>query len=341
MAKQASKTIIGSFVVSAIILLIIGVVVFGGGKFFKKTIKAVMFFEGSVKGLNVGAPVLFRGVKIGAVENVVIQAESATLSVDIPVIVALEPDRFVMVGERLPKDPYEKVKILIARGIRAQMTVESLVTGQLMIEMDFHPDEPVQLKGLDVGYPELPTMPSDFELLAKKMKKLPIEQIFGKMASAMESLEKILSTPELMDIVHNFKAASEKLNTLLLDTNKLVAHADGLVVNLNGQVNPLSTKLQTAIADMGMLMDNLDGELAELAPVAQEALSAAKGTLDQASHTLKTYEGLVDEKSGLSNNLNVALGEITEMARSLKVFFDYLEQHPEALLQGKGTGGGQ
>ena len=87
MAKQVSKTVIGGFVISAIVLLVIGIVIFGGGKFFTKTFKYVMFFDSSVKGLNVGAPVVFRGVEIGSVHSVVIRADAEKLKVDIHEII--------------------------------------------------------------------------------------------------------------------------------------------------------------------------------------------------------------------------------------------------------------
>ena len=94
MAKQVSKTVIGGFVISAIVLLVIGIVIFGGGKFFTKTFKYVLFFDRSIKGLNVGAPVVFRGVEIGSVNSVAIRADAETLKVDIPVVIEVEPERF-------------------------------------------------------------------------------------------------------------------------------------------------------------------------------------------------------------------------------------------------------
>ena len=63
MDRQASKTLIGAFVVGAVFLIVAGVLIFGGGQFMKKSQKYVLFFKGSVKGLNEGASVLFRGLR--------------------------------------------------------------------------------------------------------------------------------------------------------------------------------------------------------------------------------------------------------------------------------------
>ena len=84
MAKQASKTIIGIFVVSAVILAAAGVIIFGGGYFLKEKQKLVMFFDGCVKGLDIGAPIVLRGVKIGQVTDVYIEARPKDLKTRVP-----------------------------------------------------------------------------------------------------------------------------------------------------------------------------------------------------------------------------------------------------------------
>ena len=329
MAKQVNKTVIGGFVISAIILLIVAVMVFGGGKFFKKTISFVMFFDRSVKGLKDGAPVIFRGVEIGTVENVIVRADTKKLEVDIPVVIEIEPERFHLIGERLSRDPYELAKLLIDRGLRCRLTLESLVTGQLMIEMDFFPDAEVRLEGIDVGYPELPTMPTELDEFAQKLQKLPLEEIFEKLLAVVESVEKTLSAPELMEIIRNLKTASANLTHLVDNTNNFVSHVEG-------QIDPLSTGLQATMGDARKLLKDVDGEVGALSTRIQDAMVSGKKALDQADRTLQTYKGLVDERSDMRKDIELALTEIALAARSLRALTDYLEQHPEALLQGKG-----
>ena len=327
MAKQVSKTVIGGFVISAIALLIVGIVVFGGGKVFTKTITFVLFFDRSVKGLNEGAPVDFRGVQIGSVESVAIRADTEKLKVDIPVVIEVEPERFQTVGKPLPDNPSERAKILIERGLRASLAVESLVTGQLMVEMDFLPDTPVRLTGIDIGYPELPTLPSQLDKLRETLSKIPVEEIVEKLLSSLGHLDEILGAPEVMDTLRNLKAATENANQM--------------IIHLDRQIDPLSAGLQGTMGDARKLMQDLDGEVEPLSNKAQDALVSARAALDQVTVTLKTYEGIVAERSELRNDLSVALNEIAKAAHSIRVLTDYLEQHPEALLQGKGSGGGQ
>jgi paraquat-inducible protein B len=336
MAKQVSKTVIGGFVISAIALLVIGIVIFGGGKFFTKTIKYVLFFDRSVKGLNVGAPVVFRGVEIGSVDSVVIRADTDKLTVDIPVVIEIEPDRFQTTGEiKLPKNPYDRAKVLIEGGLRAQLTLESMVTGQLMIEMDFFPDTPVRLTGIDAGYPELPTMPTSFEQLTQKLKKIPIEEIFEKLLSAINNIEKVLSAPELMDTVRNVKETTQNANQLIQSADKMIKDADTLVLNIARQVDPLSKNLRGAVGDVRKLLKNADGQIQPVSAKLQDALVSARKALDGAKATLATIDTFAAERSAFRIKLDASLEEIAAASRSVRALTEYLERHPEALLQGK------
>ena len=94
MAKQANRMMIGGFVVLAVIIMAASLVVFGSGKFFKKTNKYILYFDESVKGLSVGAPVLFQGVPVGSVTSITLQADLVTMKTQIPVLIEIEPDRW-------------------------------------------------------------------------------------------------------------------------------------------------------------------------------------------------------------------------------------------------------
>jgi paraquat-inducible protein B len=178
MAKQANRMMIGGFVVIAVIILAASLVVFGSGKFFKKTNEYVLYFDGSVKGLSVGAPVLFQGVQVGAVTSISIQADMDTSKVDIPVIVEIEPERFVTEsGQHAESDEElrEQITRLIEAGMRAVLEMQSFITGQLMIEVDFHPDTPVNLRNIDKDHLEIPTIPSTTQRLAQTLQRLDLE----------------------------------------------------------------------------------------------------------------------------------------------------------------------
>src|ERR1017187_2043900 len=156
MSRKINKTVIGVFVVGALVLLMAAIVVFGSGELFKRTNKFVLYFDGSVKGLAIGAPVMFRGVGIGTVKDICLIYDSKAGTITLPVIVEIQQDRIKgapSFGE------LNGARKMIALGLRGNLEVQSFLTGQLMISFDFYPDRPAKLRGILKGYPELPTLP--------------------------------------------------------------------------------------------------------------------------------------------------------------------------------------
>ena len=138
MSKKANPTLIGVFVVGALVLAVAGVLVFGRGNLFSEKRRYVLFFDESIKGLTVGAPVMFRGVPIGSVTGIKLCFDSQDMSMATPVFIETEPDRIQRIGERplasriLEKRRQKEIMDrLIQKGLRAQLQTESLVTGRL------------------------------------------------------------------------------------------------------------------------------------------------------------------------------------------------------------------
>jgi paraquat-inducible protein B len=333
MSKQVSKTVIGGFVISAIALLVVGVLIFGSGKFFKRTNKYVLFFEGSVKGLNAGSPVAFRGVTIGSVESVALHADPKTLNIWIPVIIELEPDR-IRLTRGVRGSPEKNIPRLIDLGLRGQLTMESMVTGQLMIDLDFHPDKPAKLVGTELKYPEIPTIPSTFEQITEVVEKLPIKEIFQKLSDAADGLEQVLNAPELKQIMSSLKGAAQGADKLMTSTNKLVK-------NVDGQVEPLAESIKVTAVDAQKLLKDVDREIIPVVSSIRTAADAAKAALVQGEETLKSLEDGVGADSALVYDLRNALRELSSANRSIRILADYLEQNPDALIRGKGSPGGK
>jgi len=346
MAKQVSKTVIGIFVISSIAMLVAGVIIFGSGNMFKKTMKFVMFFEDSVKGLTVGAPVIWHGVEVGSVSSIVLRASVKKFTLDIPVIIEVDPSLIEIEGGVVGK-PGEHMNSLIEKGLRARLALQSFVTGSSMIEMEFFPDTPVRLTGLDSRYTEIPTVRSPMDKLAQKLEELPIEKIAGKLVNILDHLDKLLGDPEIKEIRHNLNTASQKLD-------QLIGNADKLVLETGGRVNQISDSVQTTLADGRTLMKDaskdLDGVSSDARKLLQDAdigikpllkdiqaaLVSAKKAMDGATNTLVHVDGLVGDRSDTRQKLNRTLDEFSAAAKSLKSLMDYLERHPESLLKGKG-----
>jgi paraquat-inducible protein B len=335
MAKETSKTVIGIFVISAIALIMGGVVVFGSGKFFKKTQKYVLFFGGSVKGLSDGSPVVWRGVKIGTVDMIILLGDPKAMTVEIPVIIEIERERFQMKGERTEKiKPKERMAQLIEHGLRAKLTIQSPVTGQLMIDLDFHPNTTANLIGSDYPYPEIPTIPSTLEQIAETLSELPIKKMFKKLEDAIENVSNVLGDPALKEIVASAKGVVENANRLIKDTDKLIA-------NVDRQVTPIADSVINTAEDAQQLIRNINGHVDPVASKVDAALDEAKAALIQAGKTMEGIEALTAEDSETNYRLNKALSELTRVARSVRVLTDYLEQYPDSPLRGKGGSGGK
>jgi paraquat-inducible protein B len=352
MAKKVSKTLIGGFVVGAVALIVAGVLVFGSGKFLQKSYKYVLYFRGSLKGLSVGAPVLFQGVKVGSVTDITIQTNTENLTSQIPVTMEIQPKKFKVVRGKRRTDPYETLSILIERGLRAQLQQQSFVTGQLMIGLAFYPDTPVRLVGIDTEYPEVPTIPTPLETLSKTLRELPLQELFNRVMSAVEGIDKFVNSPDLAGSISSLHLALE-------DTRKLIGNIDSrigplatgidatvqdygkLARNVDSQVKPVLSNVNRTVKDIGKLTRDLDSQTDPIMSRIEEALEAAQETLEQAEKTLAAAEADLSEDSPTMYELNNALREISAMARSIRQLADYLKRHPEALLSGKGEGGGE
>jgi paraquat-inducible protein B len=328
MSKPANKTLIGAFVVGAIALAVAGLLVFGSGKFFAPLKKFVMFFGGSVKGLNVGSPVIFRGVKIGEVTDIKLIVNPKEMTAVIPVYVEIDPRLLTVPEEFKPllketEKKYVYIQPLIKKGLKAQLQMQSFVTGQLMINLDFYPDKPIRLVGTEKKYPEIPTVPTAMEELTKTIQDLPIKELVTKLELTVDGIQKLVNAPETRDGI-------ESLNLTLKDTQKLVQHIDEQIVPLMSSLAKTSDTAHETLSEAKNTMSVLRDD-------AKETLEAARDALKQTEKTLGTFS----EDSRLVYEMNKTLKELSAAARSMRLLSDYLERHPEALLRGKASSKGE
>jgi len=235
MNKKGNKTVIGVFVVGALILLLVAIVVFGSGDLFKRTNKFVLYFDGSVKGLSIGAPVMFRGVSIGTVKDISLIYDSKAGTITLPVIVEIQQDRIKgapSFGE-LGGD-----KKMIALGLRGNLEVQSFLTGQLMISFDFYPDRPAILRGILKGYPELPTLPTSPDIF-EVMENLPIKEIATNLNDATKGINKLVNSSviprSLYDLQGTLQETKDAMHSVSLLTEYLEEHPESF---LKGKVGP-------------------------------------------------------------------------------------------------------
>ena len=254
---------------------------------FTQKIPYLVYFQDSVRGLSPGAPVEYKGIRVGTVKEVGLQLDFAEEQIHIPVTIEIEPQRL---GEDNKVDePYENMEALVERGLRAQLQSGNLLTGALLVDLGFHSDAKPASLLKDGTYPEIPSVPSDLEALTASVNRvineissLPLNELVGDLRNTVQTVNKLASSPTTTETIEALKGSA--------------------------------TELQAVMAQ-------LDQNLGPL-------LSQARGTLASA-------EGMVGPDSQVRYDLNAMLKELAGAARSIRVFADYLERHPEALLRGK------
>jgi paraquat-inducible protein B len=321
MSKQANKKAIGAFVVAALALAVVAIVVFGSGKFFVKRDQYVAFFQGSVKGLRVGAPVVFRGVKVGEVTRMIILADRHDRSYEIPVILEVEPENFQDTGPEI-KDMKQYLQDLIKSGLRAQLQMQSMVTGQLMIDIDFHPDTPVKLRGdqkkdFAKRMTEIPTIQTAMQKLNQNL-----DGIVNSVDKSLKRIEAIVTSEELTQSLQYFRQSLKAIRDLAR--------------HLDDKVDPLSADVDQVLKDAQSLMRNVNSHVDPLANSIQKTTEAARPALNEIERAFANIAALTGKGSEERKQLDRTLKELQGAARSIKVWAEYLERHPEALIRGKG-----
>jgi len=348
MSKKANKTAIGGFVLGALALIVVGVMIFGSGKFLTKKTPYVMYFEGSVRGLNVGAPLVFRGVKIGTVTDILLVANTDDLSFQIPVFAEVERKHFTLTGEEAyDLSPKDQLVLLVARGLRAQLIKQSMVTGQLIVELDFHPDKPAKLMAGDSEYMEIPTISSGMDDLVKQIEKAPIEDILNNVLSAVDGIARVVNSREVKQSLNSLEQTLNNLNKLVQNIDSriepLVSTVEEtmkdygkLARNVDRQVEPVLSGMVDTERHADKLIKKVDVQVTRLVSSIEETAKSAAAALVETKKTLSTIKGLTGEDSKMIYQMTTTLKELSAAARSIRVWADYLERHPEALLRGKG-----
>jgi len=328
MTKKANPKVIGAFMVGAVVLAAIGVIIFGSGKFFAEKHIWVLYFPGSVKGLTVGAPVTLQGVEIGAVIDVKAVFDRETFTFRSPVYVEVFPDRVKSKGkfakkseEIIETDPEEAIKLLIERGLRARLELQSLVTGMLQVALDMYPGTPVQFVGLDKKVPEIPTIPAPMEQLAKALENLPLKEMVDDARKTLAAVEKLATSPELTEAV-------TALNNTLQDFGKLAR-------NLDARIGPLADSATRALDDADKLVVNVEGRVEPLIANLNQTLDQARAALKRAEVALASVDDVVAEDSPLMWELRITLKELKAMAGSINALADDLQRQPDSIIRGK------
>ena len=193
MEQQPSKKMVGLFLLVGAIafLLLIGQSIWDKYSSSRKD-QFVMYFEETLQGLSVGAPVVFHGVEIGKVARIEISTNEKDFSFKVPVFVTLKP--LFVSGKNIgwsdkTQDNVILIEQMIDQGLRARLVVQSYLTGQLMIELVMLPGDKEEYRGRGVKYIEIPTILSKGGELEKSIDNLNVQELINKFSSVWNRIE--------------------------------------------------------------------------------------------------------------------------------------------------------
>lgn len=335
MTRRANATIIGLFIVGAAILAVAAALLFGSGLLRDKH-RFVMFFDSSVKGLDMGAPVYFRGVKIGTVSDIGLLLDPDSLKVMIPVYVELEVQRVKLIsGEDMTALRVQRMDDMVQQGLRAQLQTQSLLTGQLSIQLDMHPDKPIELVGAVDQYQEIPTIPTPIQQLTRKLDDFPVDQVLDNFAGAVAGIDKLVNNQDLPQAI-------ARLDTTLQQYGRLAQQLDGQAARISADLRATLDDMRATLASSRaliasgeVLVDDSTRLVGRLHDDAERLSQSAATTLAEIQAAAAAAGNLIAPDSQVYFQLTQTLEAAAKTARSLRLLADTLERHPEALLKGK------
>ncbi|SHJ69894.1 paraquat-inducible protein B [Malonomonas rubra DSM 5091] len=344
--KRIDPRVIGSFVVGAILLGMAGLIFFGPGGLVSETEMYVLHFDSSVKGLTVGSPVRFRGVKIGQVKDINVRLRPSDLEFHIPVIIEIEPSRIKAEGSEQGFIDAMKATLkggnpidrLVEKGLRGQLQLDSLVTGRLYVNFDMYPDEPVYNVDYPSEYPPLPTISSSLGELTKTFEDLPLRELADKLIRSADGFERLVTSPSLHSGLAKFDELATNMNELLEEMKK----------DLSGITAELSATMQQTQKTLSNIDDKLGPASSELSDTLQAFAAASKKTeqtmqafaaaSQQTEQAMQSIEQMTSADSQLQQQLSQTLQELSRTARSVRYLANELEHDPQILLRGRSTG---
>ncbi len=345
MSKKANPKLVGGFVLGAIVLLVAAVVILGSGRLVDNRAKAVIFFDGSVNGLSVGAPVSLRGVKIGEVTQVKIEIDIQQYRARIPVYIAFEPGRAELIGDN-GQHFNATIEEAVKRGLRAQLQMQSIVTGQLFVELDFLPNTPVRLVGGDKSLPEIPAVETMLDTLKNELSKLPLQDIGHTALKVLTSLDGLLSAPETRQMLLDLAASSSELRGTLAEVRtqvkpvgdnlaKASASAADAMRDMQVVVRELKSELNVTLDQLRRTMKVYETQGDAVGRDLQRSLKAVEKALRDADTALIGINTVFGEGTSSRADIDQILRNLASTTRALRGLAETLERNPNALITGR------
>jgi paraquat-inducible protein B len=326
---KLSPTLIGVFVLGGMALLLIAVLAFGGSSLFTKPQRFAVFFDESVHGLDPGAPVKVRGVRVGRVADVSVRFDAAKH--DSVVEVVCEVSKNVLVGadqKRIDFSAPGQIDSLVKEGMRAELAVQGLATGLLYVELGFDEKRqyplPANLPHADMPVvPAIPSAIAEFtasvtDLLAK-LRQIDYAGISTDLKALLVSARTKIDALQLQPAVDEVRGAAAAIRVLAADPKIGDAFA-----NVNRTLGELST-----------LIGHFDQQVGPATAELQQTLTEARAAMTQLNAAATSVRSLVGPQTGLGDEAVRTLQRVGDAAEAMQRLVDFLERNPKSLLSGR------
>ena len=352
-AQRRAGLRVGLFTLAGMALLVLATVVVGG-RWFAATESATMRFDSSVYGLQIGAPVVLRGVRVGQVIRIVL-APAGPQGLEMPV--TAEFDRALLAGVLGPAAPERGALMpaLIRQGLVARLATQSLLTGLLYVDLDI---EPARAAGLApapaaaTAMPAIPTEHTQLQTLQAQLQALDLQQIGRDLAAVAASTRELLADPQARRALVDTAAAAQALTQLAQRLDReigpLARAADRTLTESQRALQqwaPVARQVAAAASQVGAAGAQLGSAAAQVGSAAAQVqvlvtagtplVADLRQTATELGRSAATLREAAAEDSVLRLNADRALQDLARAARSLGELSNLLERHPDALLRGR------
>lgn len=345
--KQKQYFLIGLFVLSGFLLFVLGCILFGSADLFAKKLTFETYFVSSVQGLDVGSPVKFRGMTIGAIDQIGFAGTTyrnhKTLNPETPNLHQCLAYVHVVGHIDLEKHAHitkDELLRMIKHGLRARLELQG-ITGQLYINLDFlRRDSIVKDKPLVVPWePEmlyLPSVPNTLqsflsvaENISKELSEIDWTGTVNALASLATDVNKMLTDSNIPALVTSFKSLGDNLNRQVTTLHTLLQEIDAATFGQN--LKDISSNLNTISAD-------ISETLPSLTKTTQSTLQDAEKMLAETTALIKNTNAMLTEvRSNLNsqvvgNELEATLISLSRTTASLELLINEIREKPSRLI---------
>jgi paraquat-inducible protein B len=277
-------------------------------------------FQDSISGLAVGAPVNFRGVRVGSVLSIALEFDPKTHVAYIPVIVRMFRDN-IHVSKQDPDDPV--VANLVKRGLRAEINTTSFVTGQSEIDLDFDSAAPAYFHPEVTDLVEIPAKVSDLEKVKQQISQLPLRELADNANATLQTVHKLAENlvEDLPGLLVSLKATSD--------------HSQAAVDAAAQAIPDLRARLDTTLESLDRLANTSDKQLALRSADLHAVLAQTSQTVARARALLDNVQGMTSQHAGARIDIEASLRDLAAAAAALRGFASDVERNPQLLLTGR------